>query len=62
MSRNCPGNTVQDENAKPAEINQKKPLVGVLDVKQSADADVELEKPLKKTTTKKGKKKQVVKF
>lgn len=54
---------VQDENAKPEEANLKKAVVGVLDIKQSADADVETlsEKPLNKAA-KQGKKKRVVKF
>ncbi len=41
MSKSCPGTkNIQDENVKPEEANLKKAVVGMLDVQQSADADV----------------------
>lgn len=61
LSRNCTGKKVtQDENVKPEQSNQRKSAVGILDVKQSADADVNT-LPGKKNT-KIAKKSNVVKF
>ena len=65
MSKNCPGtqNVQNDENVKPEEANIKKSIVGVLDVTQSADADVtEVAGKTLGKSKKQGQKKAVVKF
>lgn len=66
LSKNCTGKKLQDENTNPsADSVPVKPVVGILDTKQSADADVDVDTPSKKplnNSAKQGMKKRVVKF
>ncbi len=61
MAKDCPKG--MEENVDPQATEKKgKVSIGLLNSKQSADADPELDTPSKKTGKLLGKKKQVVKF
>lgn len=61
LAKDCPSTRPKDENTKPEKLV---PTAGILDAKQSGDADVEIETTKAKNKGKLGggKKKAVVKF